>query len=89
MTTAAPPEREGGRRTSVEATERDDGASRGEGCPLSERRREIMELIAGGMATKEVARHFDPPCSPETVKTHLKAIYLQLGVKNRAEAAAV
>ena len=71
------------------AAERSDGPDGGERCLLSPRRRLILGLAAEGMANKEIARTLDPPCSPETVKGHLKAIYVQLGVRNRAEAAAV
>lgn len=55
---------------------------------LSLRDREIMRLVAKGLANKQIALGLEPPCSEETVKGHLKAIYLKLGVKNRAEATA-
>jgi DNA-binding NarL/FixJ family response regulator len=56
---------------------------------LSPREREILRLVAKGLANKEIAPTLEPPCKVETVKGHLKAIYAQLGVHNRAEAVAV
>lgn len=56
---------------------------------LSPRDREILRLVARGLPTKQIARELDPPCAAGTVKTHLKRVYVALGVANRAEAAAL
>lgn len=52
--------------------------------PLSEREIEILTEIAGGKTNKEVAE--TTFVSENTVKFHLKNIYLKLDVKNRTEA---
>lgn len=56
---------------------------------LTDRRRQILDLVCLGMGNKEIARTLAPSCSEATVKTQLKLIYAKLGVHNRAEAAAV
>jgi len=56
---------------------------------LSPRQREILPLLAKGLTTNAVALVLEPPCSPETVKTHLGQIYTRLGVSGRVEAVAV
>jgi len=50
---------------------------------LSTRQREVAELAAGGATIAQIAASLDT--SPETVKSHLKAIYLELGVATRLE----
>jgi DNA-binding NarL/FixJ family response regulator len=52
---------------------------------LSPREREIVRLVARGLANKEIARALDPPCAEETVKTHLREIFAKLDVVNRAQ----
>jgi DNA-binding NarL/FixJ family response regulator len=55
--------------------------------PLTSRQLEILQLIAGGNSTAEIAERL---ClSPETVRWHVKSILRKLHAKNRAEAAAV
>ena len=54
---------------------------------LTQRERDILQLVAAGLANKEIALHLQPRCSEETVKGHLKDIFLKLDVRNRAEAA--
>lgn len=61
----------------------DEPAPAGEGA-LSEREREVLELIASGATNREAAEHLH--LSPHTVKDHTTAIYRKLGVRNRAEA---
>jgi DNA-binding NarL/FixJ family response regulator len=56
---------------------------------LSPRRRQILELLAQGLANKEIAAQLDPPASEETVKGHLKAIFVLLDVQSRSGAVAV
>jgi LuxR family maltose regulon positive regulatory protein len=53
---------------------------------LSEREREILALLAQAMSNKKIATVLN--VSAETVKWHLKNIYLKLGVGGRGGAAA-
>ncbi len=53
---------------------------------LSERETEILALLSQSMANKRIARVLN--VSAETVKWHLKNIYLKLGVSSRDEAVA-
>jgi DNA-binding NarL/FixJ family response regulator len=54
---------------------------------LTARQLEILQLIAAGQSTSEIAGQL---ClSPETVRWHVKSILRKLRAKNRAEAAAV
>jgi len=52
--------------------------------PLSPRECEILELIAEGASNKVVARTLG--LGPETVKTHLKNIFVKFGVDRRTQA---
>jgi DNA-binding NarL/FixJ family response regulator len=58
-----------------------------EQAPLSKREREILQKIANGATTKEVAN--DLGISPHTVKTHLERIFEKLGANDRAQAVAI
>jgi ATP/maltotriose-dependent transcriptional regulator MalT len=51
---------------------------------LSRREREILGMISEGFPNKRIARTL--AISPETVKSHLKRIFLKLAVANRIEA---
>jgi DNA-binding NarL/FixJ family response regulator len=51
---------------------------------LTEREREVLELIAGGSTNREIAEKLY--LSPYTVKEHTSALYRKLGARNRAEA---
>ncbi len=51
---------------------------------LSEREKQIFQLLTNGKLNKEIAH--DLNISTDTVKKHLKSIYLKLGVRNRVEA---
>jgi DNA-binding NarL/FixJ family response regulator len=52
--------------------------------PLSEREREVLDLIAAGSTNREIAQTLY--LSPHTVKEHTSALYRKLGARNRAEA---
>ncbi len=54
---------------------------------LSERETEVLTLISQAMSNKMVARTL--AVSPETVKWHLKNIFMKLGVSGRDEAVAL
>jgi DNA-binding NarL/FixJ family response regulator len=53
---------------------------------LTRRQREVLELLAAGMANKAIARHLGVEIS--TVKTYTNAIYRKLGVQSRTQAIA-
>jgi two-component system response regulator DesR len=52
--------------------------------PLTEREREVLDLIATGSTNREIAEQLF--LSPHTVKEHTSALYRKLGARNRAEA---
>jgi len=51
---------------------------------LSEREREVVELIASGATNREIAERLI--LSPHTVKEYTSSAYRKLGARNRAEA---
>ena len=51
---------------------------------LSEREREVLDLIAAGSTNREIAEQLY--LSPHTVKEHTSAVYRKLQARNRAEA---
>ncbi|MFV0644114.1 MAG: response regulator transcription factor [Sphingomonadaceae bacterium] len=51
---------------------------------MTARQVEIMVLVGKGFSNKEIARLLE--ISPETVKSHLKEIFLRFGLRNRVEA---
>jgi DNA-binding NarL/FixJ family response regulator len=51
---------------------------------LSEREREVLDLIAAGSTNREIAEQLY--LSPHTVKEHTSALYRKLRARNRAEA---
>jgi PAS domain S-box-containing protein len=53
---------------------------------LTPRQREILDLIASGLSTAEVARELT--LSPETVRNHLRNAFGELGAHTRVEAIA-
>jgi LuxR family maltose regulon positive regulatory protein len=51
---------------------------------LSEREQTILGFIANGKSNKQIARALG--VTPETIKTHIKRIFLKLAAKSRAQA---
>jgi len=51
---------------------------------LSRRERSIIEFIASGRSNKEIARTLG--VTPETIKTHVKRIFVKLSAESRAQA---
>jgi DNA-binding CsgD family transcriptional regulator len=51
---------------------------------LTPRERDVLAMISQGVSNKRIARTLE--ISPETVKTHVKRIFLKLAVNTRAEA---
>ena len=66
----------------VPGTGNGNGASNGKS--LTNREREVLRLVAHGMAAKQVARHLG--ISPKTVERHKGHIFAKLGVSNQAAA---
>lgn len=54
--------------------------------PLTDREREVLQLVAAGLSNKEIARRLD--ITLNTVKTHAKRLHAKLGVKSRTQASA-
>jgi DNA-binding CsgD family transcriptional regulator len=52
--------------------------------PLTARERDVLAMISQGLSNKRLARALE--ISPETVKSHVKHIFLKLEVSTRAEA---
>lgn len=50
------------------------------------RQAEIVDLVASGMADKEIARQLG--ISVSTIRTHLQRLYREIGARNRAHAVA-
>ena len=61
--------------------EPDNGATR---SILTQREREVLELVAAGSTNREIARRLF--LSHHTVKDHTSALYRKMGARNRAEA---
>ena len=55
------------------------------GGEISEREREVLLLVAGGLANKQIARRLG--ISDKTVKGHLTRIFQAIGVADRTQAA--
>lgn len=52
--------------------------------PLTARQADVLSLLAEGRSTKDIARRLG--LAVPTVKTHLAAVYRQLGARNRLQA---
>ncbi|MFC4497220.1 response regulator [Streptomyces ovatisporus] len=61
------------------------GVSAGRGTTLTEREREVLELIADGRSNREIARTL--VLSEKTVKTHVSNILMKLDLADRTQAA--
>jgi DNA-binding NarL/FixJ family response regulator len=57
----------------------------GHGDRLSDREREVLALVGGGVSTKQIALRLG--ISQKTVKSHLSHIFRQIGVRDRLQAA--
>src|SRR5262249_25499049 len=57
----------------------------GRGGGLSAREREVLDLLATGLANKQIARRLG--ITERTVKAHLTSIFQHLGVTDRTQAA--
>lgn len=55
--------------------------------PLSTREVSVLDLVAGGKSNKEIAWHLS--LSEETVKAHLRSVFLKLDVTDRTQAVTV
>jgi ATP/maltotriose-dependent transcriptional regulator MalT len=53
---------------------------------LSSREQSILERIGQGQSNKEIAKELS--IAPETVKSHIKNIFIKLAVRKRAQAVA-
>lgn len=60
------------------------GIAQSSGEALTPRQREILALVARGLAGKQVARHLG--ISPKTVEQHKSRIFAKLGVPNQTAA---
>lgn len=56
-------------------------------CPLTRRQRQILQLFADGNSTERAARSLG--LSPETIRTHAKAVLARLSARDRAHAVAI
>ncbi len=72
-------------RLVVKAFHRPTSNKNTEAFNLTKRETEIVQLVAKGLANKEVAA--DLTIGVETVRVHLKHIYEKLHVRSRTEAA--
>lgn len=77
---------EGGTRKRPRAAEKSARAP-GESAPLSAREREVLALLAQGLATKNIAHELG--ISAHTVKAHVESIFAKFGATTRAEAVAI
>ncbi|HEV2781210.1 MAG TPA: response regulator transcription factor, partial [Actinophytocola sp.] len=63
----------------------DDGPAPAEPSPLTQRELEVLQLVARGLANKQIARTL--AVSDKTVKTHVSNILAKVGAADRTQAA--
>ncbi len=61
------------------------GTARGAVSPLTERERQVLEMVSNGLPNKAIARRLG--ITERTVKAHLTSIFQRLGVNDRTQAA--
>lgn len=59
----------------------------GSSRPITEREREVLDLLTQGMSNRLIARNLG--IAEHTVKNHVQALFRKLNVTNRTEAALV
>ena len=74
-------------KTFIEEVRMGDAEGTPRSAPLSKREREILQKVADGSTTRQVATELG--ISPHTVKTHLERIFEKLGANDRAQAVAI
>ncbi|MDH4112160.1 MAG: response regulator transcription factor [Actinomycetota bacterium] len=74
-------------KTFIEEVRMGEGEGGSKSTPLSKREREILQKVADGSTTRQVATELG--ISPHTVKTHLERIFEKLGANDRAQAVAI
>jgi NarL family two-component system response regulator LiaR len=74
-------------KTFIEEARMGEGEGAPRTAPLSKREREILQKVADGATTRQVATELG--ISPHTVKTHLERIFEKLGANDRAQAVAI
>jgi LuxR family maltose regulon positive regulatory protein len=55
--------------------------------PLTDRERQVLGYLPSHLSTRQIAAAIY--VSPNTVKTHMKAIYRKMGAASRSEAVAI
>ena len=56
------------------------------GEPITDREREVLRLLQGTLSLRDIGRELY--LSPNTIKTHTRALYRKLGVSDRQDAVA-
>jgi DNA-binding NarL/FixJ family response regulator len=74
-------------KTFIEEVRLGEGGEGPKAAPLSKREREILQKVADGSTTRQVATELG--ISPHTVKTHLERIFEKLSANDRAQAVAI
>jgi DNA-binding CsgD family transcriptional regulator len=74
----------GSRLARWDAGDAGDRSAQSNNCVLTPREGDVLAMISQGFSNKCIARAFE--ISPETVKTHVKRIFLKLAVNTRAGA---
>ena len=62
----------------------DAGSSRGPTVELTERELDVLRLLPSHLSARDIGRQLD--VSLNTIKTHIRNLYLKLGVSSRADA---